>query len=760
MSRALRALASLAALGCVTGTAAAATPQVLVRFAPGTPAADRADALAGGDVNVARRMLLRGGYVVDVERGQTQAQAIAALEGSDDILWAEPNATYTASVQPTDPLFARQWSLTNTGQPLEGVTGLAGADIGAATAWDTTTGSPTVSVGIVDTGIALDQPDLVPNLRPGYDFVSRDEIASDLDGHGTFVAGIVGARGGDGVGVAGVAWSAGLVPLRALDAEGRGTAADVADAFRDAGRRGLPIVNASLGGPNFSQAIADSIAASPRTLFVVAAGNEARDVDLQPSYPCSLPAENVVCVAASDQADALAPFSNVGVRGVDLAAPGVNVLGPQPAIGAPVVADDFEREIATTWSLEPSTGWLQTKSARFSGLASIGVQGNGPAGVVSEDIARLVAPIDLTGRMGCRVSMRLRVDAGSGAAVALDASRDGASWTELSRTQSSTQGRFVLQNAYLGALDGAASVQLRLRYLARGLGGAAFVDDLQVACLGGTYGDDDYAVESGTSFASPHVAGVAALVASRYPWFGPADIRRALLEGVTPIASLSGRVASGGRLSAPGSLTVAARIAEGYRPGATTGVARTATGGIQLEGIAQTRGLAGTVRFEWGPSTAYGSTTAEKPLAGLATDQAASDIVGLAARQTYHYRLVVSTVAGVSVGADQTITTGAIAALPTKFGIQRPVKLRGVWRVTITLPRTALTEIILQRRTTVGKPVWKKVRVVGPRDRPAGLLNVRLGRLTPGRYRVVARFPEARVARSIQFTVPARKNPR
>jgi thermitase len=201
----------------------------------------------------------------------------------------------------------------------------------------------------VDTGVDRRHADLATQLVPGRDFVSGDDVAEtdprDGNGHGTHVTGtIVAAQ--NGVGISGVAPEARAMALRVLDDDGRGTAADVAAAFAHAGRQGVRIVNASLGSDEPSRAEQQAIAASPGTLFVVAAGNDRRDVDAPGagSWPCSYALENVLCVGASTGADAIAEFSNRGTVSVDLLAPGFEVLssalggGARPASGTSMAA--------------------------------------------------------------------------------------------------------------------------------------------------------------------------------------------------------------------------------------------------------------------------------------------------------------------------------------------------------------------------------------------------------------------------------------
>jgi subtilisin family serine protease len=337
-------------------TASSTADQVIVRFRADSEPADRATARDAADAEFRRALPLSGMQLLDPAPGVSAGEAARRLERSEDVLYAEADATRVAAMRPSDSYFSSQWGLNNTGQLVGGASGTADADIDAPEAWNRSIGSSTITVGVIDSGVDYTHPDLSPNVARnpgesgagresngvdddsdglvddwhGWDWVQSDNDPADPNGHGTHVAGTLAARGNDAKGVAGVAWQAKLLPLRVLDANNVGRISDIVAAYRYAAGRQLPIVNVSLAGPTFSQAEYDAIKAASKTLFVVGAGNDGRDNDVTGSYPCNQPLPNVICVTASDQNDAMPSFASYGRRSVDLAAPGVNVLSTRP----------------------------------------------------------------------------------------------------------------------------------------------------------------------------------------------------------------------------------------------------------------------------------------------------------------------------------------------------------------------------------------------------------------------------------------------
>jgi subtilisin family serine protease len=349
--------ASARAADTKTAGPAATADELLVGFKHGATRTQRDAALARVDAHVKTRIRQIDAALVAVAHGK-KADAMARLKRQPGIRYAEPNFELRASRLPSDPGFPSEWGLRNTGQLINLVAGTPGADIGAAQAWDVTTGSAGVAVGVIDSGIDVNHPDLAENiwLNPGencpgcrtdgidndgngyvddwrgWDFASDDNDPSDDNGHGTHVAGTIGALGDNGIGVAGVNWNVRLMALKFIGADGSGTTADAIRALLYATDEGAAVTNNSYGGDGFSQAFADAIAYADRarSLFVAAAGNSSASNDKSPQYPASYDVPNVVAVAATDSSDNRAWFSNYGVKSVDLGAPGDNVYSTVP----------------------------------------------------------------------------------------------------------------------------------------------------------------------------------------------------------------------------------------------------------------------------------------------------------------------------------------------------------------------------------------------------------------------------------------------
>ncbi len=275
--------------------------------------------------------------------------ALLAFRQDPNVLFAEPDYRISLQTEPNDPFYPALYALNNTG-----TTGIADADIDAPEAWEITIGDPETIVAVIDTGVDYTHPDLVPNIWVntdeipgngidddhngyiddihGYDFANHDSDPMDDHFHGTHVAGIIGAVGNNGLGVVGVAWDVQIMALKFLDSGGGGYESDAIAALNYAVANGAVVSNNSWGGGGFSTAFRTALqnAANQGHIFVAAAGNDNADNDIRPFYPAGYNVDNVISIAATDNSDNLAYFSNYGVQSVDLAAPGVNILSTFP----------------------------------------------------------------------------------------------------------------------------------------------------------------------------------------------------------------------------------------------------------------------------------------------------------------------------------------------------------------------------------------------------------------------------------------------
>jgi thermitase len=407
MRSSIIAILTVAVACSASGTAMAAVTEpdgLIVRFEPGVSAAERAAIRDGAGTDLERTLPVSRMHLLDLEPGQSLLAAERALEGQDGVEYAEPNAIRRAALRPDDTHYSLLWGMENTGQSIRGNAGSADADTDAGDAWDAGIGGG-VTVAVVDSGVDLAHPDLAANAwrNPGesgsgretngldddlngrvddwrgWDFVAGDNSPADENGHGTHVAGTIAARRDNGIGVAGVADGSRLMALRVLNAQGTGSVAGVILAYAYAAQAGAKVVNLSLGSSVSSRAESDAIAAFPGMLFVAAAGNGGEDGvgddnDFDPEYPCAYLLPNVVCVAATDNRDGLAPFSNYGDLAVDLAAPGVDIVSTVPgggygwASGTSMATPHVSGAAALLWAASPGVPVSQIKAALLDGV--------------------------------------------------------------------------------------------------------------------------------------------------------------------------------------------------------------------------------------------------------------------------------------------------------------------------------------------------------------------------------------------------------
>jgi thermitase len=328
----------------------------------------------------ARLMRVSGDPVAVAER----------LRHTRGVRWAEPNLRLhaLADATPDDALWSQLYGVRRIGAPgFWSRHGLAGFP-----------GTGGVPVGIVDTGIDAAHEDLagrVAGCGAAHDGRVTEGECADVEGHGTHVAGTIGATAGNGVGVAGVAFDAPLIVCRALDGDGSGTVADIAACMRWLHDKGARVISMSLGGGPSQTLAAAAKTAYARggragSLIVAAAGN---DGDGTVSFPAGLP--QVVSVAAVGPSDEVAPFSNENAD-VEVAAAGVDVLSARRGggyvreSGTSMATPHVAGAAALLWAADPTAGAAAIRAKLDAAVDDLGAPGRDPAygfGIV--DLARV-----------------------------------------------------------------------------------------------------------------------------------------------------------------------------------------------------------------------------------------------------------------------------------------------------------------------------------------------------------------------------------
>jgi len=488
--------------------------------------------------------------------GTPTEELIARLGSMPDVEAAEPNYIRRVfATVPDDTYFGNQWGLLNTGSS----GGVKGADISAPDGWDIRKAVHGKVVAILDTGADLSHPDLAANLwrdgngKSGYDFVNNDDDPEDDNGHGTHVAGIIGAVGNNSLGVSGVAWNVKMIPLKIGDGVGRVfSSAEIAamDWILEKKDAGVDIVavNASYGGyaPSLVQQNAISGLANKGIIFVAAAGNESNNTDLNPSYPACYNLPNIISVAATDKYDTLSDFSNFGKGTVHLAAPGESILSTytsySPAIGDPFFDGilDIARWIhgAGEGSVDGwSAGTFDSRPVLMSGYEADNI-----SWILPKD------PIDLSDTLEEHIVLgfpaALDIVEGEDFVRVYFSSDNGAAWTEVYEISADTEYNFI--DFRLSVSDSFKTPEFLFKIeLETGSTGAG-LNGIMIGETGVGGAESIYSSLDGTSMAAPFVTGAVALAASQFPDQSP---RTRILENVDTIDSLKNLTITGGRLN-------------------------------------------------------------------------------------------------------------------------------------------------------------------------------------------------------------------
>ncbi|OGP93795.1 MAG: hypothetical protein A2157_12395 [Deltaproteobacteria bacterium RBG_16_47_11] len=407
--------------------------ELIVKFKPGVPEEAKDKIHLKYESKKLKKFPSINIEYVKLKESLTVEEAIALYLTNPEVEYAEPNFLFSILILPNDPYFNNLWGLDNSGQ----TGGTPGVDIDILRAWDITTGNSNVVVAIVDTGTDDTHPDLSDNIWTnlaelngvpgvdddgngyvddirGLDTYGNDTDPMDDHGHGTHVAGTVGAIGNNGMGVTGVNWHIKLIPCKFLNQDGYGYtdgALECLEYVRALKEGGVNIVatNNSWGGDSYSQALYDAIDAQRRSgiLFIAAAGNDNSDNDAWDFYPASYNLPNILSVAAVDANDSKAWFSNYGRKTVHVGAPGVDIVSlrangtdmygdgqhfiPQGnpdaeyyvASGTSMAAPHVTGLVGLIKSQNPERTWIDVKNLILSGSENTNFYGSTLAGRIN-----------------------------------------------------------------------------------------------------------------------------------------------------------------------------------------------------------------------------------------------------------------------------------------------------------------------------------------------------------------------------------------
>lgn len=401
-----------------------ANDHILVRFAENF----MPQALGGTQIG-AQLPLVDGLYRVDLLDRRNVRKTVQAYERLPGVLYAQPDYFVQPAARPNDTSYDVQWHLNNTGQN----GGKVDVDLDAPEAWDITHGNGSAIVAVIDTGVDWTHPDLAANIWVnageiagngidddgngyvddvrGWDFANNDNNPMDDFGHGTHVAGILGAVGNNARGVSGVMWQVQIMPLKFIGANGGGAISDAIRALDYAVMMGATVSNNSWSVSTYDQALMDAIARARINdhIYVAAAGNNARNIDQYPAYPANYAVDNVLAVASVNRLGQLASTSNYGTNTVDLAAPGEGIYSTLPgnrygtmsgtSMATPQVAATVAllREQHPDWNYQQVIDRLLSSVDRRPELATKVASGG------RLNLARALRE-DLTGTAGARVA--------------------------------------------------------------------------------------------------------------------------------------------------------------------------------------------------------------------------------------------------------------------------------------------------------------------------------------------------------------------
>jgi subtilisin family serine protease len=560
--------------------------EVLVKFKPRATAQIRMAAVASQGHSVLANLNQPGWMHLKLGAGHSVKEALAAYQNDTSVEYVQPNYIYHIAAVPNDTQYGKLWAFKNIGQtisnsitqpPLSPVysmnnPGTPGDDINIEKAWDHITDCSNVVVAVVDSGVNYNQEDLVGNMwnggsaypNHGYNYVNNNNDPMDLHGHGTHVAGIIGAAGNNAKGTTGVCWKANIMAVRAADSTGQLTTANIIQGVNFSVANGAKVINMSIGGGGaFDQAFSDAItnAQTNDVVVVVAAGNETSNNDsgTTPVYPCNFPQPNLVCVAALDQNYQLANFSNYGSMSVDVGAPGTNILSTYAGTKAVITDSLTAGWVGSSTTGTTGGGWF------FGDLLVGGIStrflvdpGNYPGGNYKNSTDdRAWKAFNLAGVNVALLEASYGINVISGDYFRVGCSSTGGD-PFAGGIIDGIMGVATYPNIIpvTGDISGCISANCSIGFQ---LQSDASLTDLGVAITGFsietlTLNATSYNTINGTSMASPEVAGLATMLRAHNPQYTYADVVNSIKQGGRAVAALAGKTTTGKSIDVMSSL--------------------------------------------------------------------------------------------------------------------------------------------------------------------------------------------------------------
>ena len=513
-------------------------------------------------------------HLVDLRRGQHVEEAVEAFMRMPNVEHAQPNYQYRLhATMPNDPSYAQLWGLKNTGQTIENPSyythnpGTPGIDMDMELAWDHVTDCDSMIVAVIDTGVNYNHDDLAMNMWEGtslhgYDFVDDDDDPMDLNGHGTHVAGTIGAVGDNDTGTTGVCWQVRIMAVRSFNEAGRGTTADIISGIYYAVNNGAHIVNMSFGQPNFDQALYNAIAYAKEhnVIAIASAGNNgSNNDDDNHQYPSDFDLDNLVSVAALDQNYGLASFSSYGPTSVDVGAPGTNIMS---ALCGTKNVDVIS--LSNGWTEGGTQGWAYGSRDLGNGdqdfLLDPWNWGPTAWGSYSNNAQdKIWTSFDLSGEDVAvfRYWIWHDLERGFDAFYCACDSVDGDPFVNgytLGGWTGSTEGYFYLDQWIIPGTYLTSPFSIGFGLYSDVVNAESGVAIQAVSLSTISLNNDSYDVKNGTSMAAPHVSGLAAMIWVFNPDYTYREVIESILYGGEAVSSLSGITTSGNAVNAWGSL--------------------------------------------------------------------------------------------------------------------------------------------------------------------------------------------------------------